>query len=398
MQLSSERRKVLIVATTFPMPGIKGIPPFVQTLANSVSDQFELKIQTIGRLKQRTDSRARIENGLCVQRTTRRSDNEGSGILSSLAPRTFVRECWLLARFTINLVMDLRQNEYELVHIHWGAPFPSIVRILRAIGLIPRDLRYVVSMHGADVLLFGSKFSPVMKFGLRGASLWTAVNRRDLAYVRSKLGGSAPSSLLLPMPVDPIFSQKPSSYNENRRDKLRLLYVGRLVPKKGAREFLDAIQYLKHPENFEITVVGSGPLKDSLQSEFDDIAQFLGACSPREIRTLLDNSTIFVAPFIDQPNDREGLPVTILEAASVGVPIVTSPIAGILDLMEAGMVFEICSEPQDAQRLAVALQNTASRVWNFDQSLNKELISNRTIVERNFDEYARQTIMNIYSG
>lgn len=398
MQLSGEKRKVLIVATTFPMLGIKGIPPFVQTLANSVSDQFDLKIHTIGRLKQKTSSRATIENGLCVQRTTRRSDNEGSGILSSLAPRTFLQECWLLARFTINLVKDLRKNEYELVHIHWGAPFPSIVRILRIVRLIPRDLKYVVSMHGADVLLLDSMFSSIIKFGLQGASLCTAVNHRDLAFIRSKLSGGAPKLLLLPMPVDPIFSQKSTSFNEKRSEKIKLLYVGRLVPKKGAREFLNAIQYLKHPENFEITVVGSGPLQDSLQREFGNVAQFLGACSPQEIRSLLDNSTVFVAPFIDQPNDREGLPVTVLESASIGVPIVTSPIAGILDLTEAGMSFEICTEPQDAQKLAVAIQNTANRLSNFDQTLNNELILNRTIVGRNFDEYSRQTIMRIYDG
>ncbi|MBK5145712.1 glycosyltransferase family 4 protein [Budviciaceae bacterium BWR-B9] len=100
-------------------------------------------------------------------------------------------------------------------------------------------------------------------------------------------------------------------------DKIKLVYVGVLNDRKGVRELIDSFIKIER-QDVELSIVGSGPLSDSLIYS-DRRVIFYG--QRNDIADILANSDIFVS------NSKfEGLPMAVLEALSVGIPCLLSKI------------------------------------------------------------------------
>lgn len=117
----------------------------------------------------------------------------------------------------------------------------------------------------------------------------------------------------------------------------RLLYVGRLAAAKGLPVLLKSLGALqeRYPEIL-LTVVGDGEDRmrlEQLASELglDRNVKFLGYKSQTEVRQYLQETDIFVLPSF-----AEGVPVSLMEAMASGVPVISTRIAGISELVEDG--------------------------------------------------------------
>jgi glycosyltransferase involved in cell wall biosynthesis len=117
----------------------------------------------------------------------------------------------------------------------------------------------------------------------------------------------------------------------------RLLTVGRMASVKGIPILLDAIKSLlpKHP-NLTLTVVGDGPERKDFEQHANNLGiqsnvHFLGYQSQSQVRDHLNNTDVFVLPSF-----AEGVPVVLMEAMAAGVPVVTTRIAGIAELVDDG--------------------------------------------------------------
>jgi colanic acid/amylovoran biosynthesis glycosyltransferase len=117
----------------------------------------------------------------------------------------------------------------------------------------------------------------------------------------------------------------------------RVLMVARLSPEKGHLVLLEAVKLLgDRGRRVEVDLVGPGDFGDELRSiaaslGIADRVHFLGACSPSEINQQLRASDVFCLPSF-----AEGLPVALMEAMAVGVPVVTTYISGIPELVIDG--------------------------------------------------------------
>ncbi len=118
----------------------------------------------------------------------------------------------------------------------------------------------------------------------------------------------------------------------------KLLYVGRLAAAKGLPILFEAIAALKSrcSEPIVLTVIGDG--SDRLQLEhyvaelgIEQQIQFVGYKSQSEVRTYLQEADIFVLPSF-----AEGVPVSLMEAMASGIPVISTRIAGISELVEDG--------------------------------------------------------------
>jgi len=115
-----------------------------------------------------------------------------------------------------------------------------------------------------------------------------------------------------------------------RRD---ILYVGRLVEKKGCRYLLEAFEQVQDDfPDYRLVIVGNGPLEAQLKSyarERGVRAEFLGAIPADQVRQRLDDTRVFCLPSITADNgDAEGLGLVIIEAQAAGVPVITSARGG----------------------------------------------------------------------
>jgi colanic acid/amylovoran biosynthesis glycosyltransferase len=210
----------------------------------------------------------------------------------------------------------------SVVHAHFGGDAWLVS------GSVTTPL--VVTLHGHDVTrqpespgVKGLRYRRNLRTVFGRAAVLLAVSEpiREAAIHR----GADPAKVRvhhtgvyvppLPAPADPQWD---------------VIFVGRFVDKKGADDLITALSMLDRPRAL---FVGSGPLAEKTQAYAAELgvdATFLGAQTPEEVARHLAASRILVAPSRTAADgDSEGLPTTILEAAALGVPAVSTRHSGI---------------------------------------------------------------------
>ena len=142
----------------------------------------------------------------------------------------------------------------------------------------------------------------------------------------------------------------------------RVLSIGRLVPKKGFDVLVRACAELAgRGQTFDCRIVGDGPVR----ADLDELIERLGLTGcvriePARPQTgLLDayaEASVFVlAPTVQPDGDRDGLPNVIQEAMAAGVPVVSTTISGIPEVVQDGLT-GLLVPPGDPRALADALE------------------------------------------
>jgi glycosyltransferase involved in cell wall biosynthesis len=145
---------------------------------------------------------------------------------------------------------------------------------------------------------------------------------------------------------------------------LRLLFMGRLVEQKGCRQLLVAARFLKQrAADWRLTMVGAGPLEDELRGTIDkwDLA---------DVVTLVPwqddvHRVLAQADAVILPSHREGMSNVVLEAMSLGVPVVATDVgANRFMLGEEGRPFIVATNDAKAlcEAMLAILNDTPARV------------------------------------
>jgi glycosyltransferase involved in cell wall biosynthesis len=128
-------------------------------------------------------------------------------------------------------------------------------------------------------------------------------------------------------------------------EQLRVAAVARLIPKKGIDVLLRALAELRRPPAtpFRLVVAGDGPERPGLEALARELGcegavEFRGAVSNREVRALLESSDVLALPSRarDRLGDRDGIPVVLMEALALGVPVVAGDLPAVRELVEDG--------------------------------------------------------------
>lgn len=107
-----------------------------------------------------------------------------------------------------------------------------------------------------------------------------------------------------------------------------ILFVGRLSKDKRVEPIIQAVLGM---ENLHLTIVGDGEEYHSLISYESEMVHFAGAVSPGEVKQYMENADILV-----MNSAFEGIPMTILEAISYGLPVVSTNVGGIGEVLHFG--------------------------------------------------------------
>lgn len=144
-------------------------------------------------------------------------------------------------------------------------------------------------------------------------------------------------------------------------NQVRILSVGRLIEKKGFKYLIDACKLLSDRGlDFRCDIVGDGP-QGELQSQINkyglqNVVKLLGAFEQNQVLRSFKESDIFSLPCVIARNgDRDGIPVVLMEAMACQLPVVTTGVTGIPDLVHDGETGLLVAQ-RNASELADALQ------------------------------------------
>lgn len=249
----------------------------------------------------------------------------------------------------------LKQRKVDAIHAHWLIPQGWIAALLSQHFNIP----FILTSHGGDLFgLQGKLLTNIKRKVAEKAATMTVVSQAMQEYL-DQVNIKPKTLKVIPMGVD-LKGRFIPGPNIQRHDN-ELLFVGRLVPKKGLNYLLDILPVLlqKYPK-LRLNIVGFGPEEDVLKAQVEQLnlqqhVNFLGALSQEELPALYQRTTLFVAPFVRAKNgDQEGLPVALMEAIGCGCPAVVGYVAGIEDLLGKDIT-HIAVNPQQPQELIDAI-------------------------------------------
>lgn len=174
----------------------------------------------------------------------------------------------------------------------------------------------------------------------------------------------------------------------------RLLGIGRLVEKKGFRYLLEACRLLaERGQDFECHIIGGGPEMEALRALRDayglgNRVELLGPQPQERVRELLNRADVFALPcVVASDGDRDGIPVVLMEAMALEVPVVSTSLSGIPELIHDGhngrlvppgdavaladAIAGLLADPAFARRLAAQGRLTIAREFDIEQSITQ---------------------------
>lgn len=153
----------------------------------------------------------------------------------------------------------------------------------------------------------------------------------------------------------------PRKTSKKEQHPIKILTVSRFVEKKGIEYLIKSIPLvLKEIPNCEFIVVGSGPLMESLQDlakrlNVDSVIKFKGDVSDSDLLNYYNDADMFVLPCIVAKNgDRDGIPVAMMEAMALEIPLISTNVSGIPELVEDG-ISGILVPPKDEKAISEAV-------------------------------------------
>lgn len=256
-----------------------------------------------------------------------------------------------------SLKFFLRSRNVRLLHAHFGTGGVSALWHARR-----TRIPLVCTFHGFDVTrLAHSKsirnriYRQQLKQLFGYSSALIAVSD-FIGQQLVSLGAPREKITVLPIGI-PIESDVRSSSETGSG----IVFVGRLVEKKGVADLFDAVNLLSEPlRRTPITIVGYGPMQKKLQAHAQLLGldcRFTGKLSSDEIAEVLSSAAIFCGPSkTADDGDAEGFGMVFLEAALQGLPVVAYRHGGVSEAVCHG-VTGLLAEEGDVEELSSCIAN-----------------------------------------
>ncbi|MDP3983537.1 MAG: glycosyltransferase [Acidimicrobiia bacterium] len=239
-----------------------------------------------------------------------------------------------------------RARDYTNIHAHFATSAAVVAGYAGTLSARP----VTVTAHAKDI--FHVDNAPLLSHRLARASTVVTVSRFNERHLRSVLPGKEvvhiPNGVAAEAVVGP-------------REGGPVLAVARLVPKKGLDVLIDAVALLHSGgADLPVEIIGDGPLAEDLQRQVEQLdlgslVRFRGALPHELVDEAYQRCSMVVLPCrIDSNGDRDGLPTVLVEAMARGLPVISTNLVGIPELVQderTGLVVP----PDEPKALAAAI-------------------------------------------
>lgn len=293
-------------------------------------------------------------------------------------------------------VIHFLDKEFDIIHCHFG-PNGIIGIQLKNIGV---SGKVVTTFHGYDMSLFISD---------RGENVYKKLFLQcDLCMPISncwkkkliQLGCNENKIMVHRMGID----LEKFQYSERKiqpERPIKILTLGRLVEKKGHECVIKAVaEVIAKHKNIIYMIAGDGPLRNKLEYLVAELkiknhVRFLGTVEQDEALKLYQQAHFLILHGVTPSNgEQEGIPVVLMEAQAVGLPVISTYHSGIPELVEDGKTGFLIPE-KDVDALAEKLEYLIEHpeIWP------KTGRAGREFIEKHYDiKKLNKRLVQIYKG
>lgn len=278
-------------------------------------------------------------------------------------------------RMMKEMIVHRRRLRYATVYLPEPGPMLAMMMLQVVPGFRPK--RLILTFHGSEILKFHN--NPLKR--------WLTRQLLNRAYRISVLTGythellcerfpeAIGKTFLTPGALRADFDGDPCANTPKRQDRIVILTVGRLHPRKGQLFIIEAIQALPaaQQELIEYWLVGSGS-KENYEERLKESAsrsgltvRFLGRVPDDELARIYCQADIFAMTSIDHRHSVEGFGLVYLEASAHGLPVVAHSVGGVPEAVVDG-VTGLLVRPSDRAALTAAFSRLIA-----DQNLRRKL-------------------------
>lgn len=366
----THRPTLLVLASTYPRWHGDPEPGFVHELSKRLTDDFHVIVlgpHAPGSMPHETMDGVEVIRYRYAPQRWETLVNDG-GIVTNLrrniwkfllVPGFVLAQAWQAWRL-------IQKRGVRVVHAHWIMPQGLICALLQR--LPGRKVPYVVTSHGADLFaLKGAVLDALKRLVVRRSAATTVVSnamRQEL----EKIGAEIAKVSVQSMGVDLEERFTPDPRLERSCDEI--LFVGRLVEKKGLRHLINAMPAILFAhQTAHLTVVGFGPEEAALRAQLEILGlqnkvKLEGAVTQALLPSYYRRATVFVVPFVQAVGgDREGLGLVVVEAIGCGCPVIAGDVPAVRDLPVevvdpsnkdelANAILRVLGDPASAKQLA----------------------------------------------
>jgi glycosyltransferase involved in cell wall biosynthesis len=300
--------------------------------------------------------------------------------IPTLPKGSAIRKVLVFIKALILLSWQLLNQKIDLVHIHVserGSAFRQALTTMIA-WLLRKPV--ILHTHSADFHVFYANLPQIIQFGLSWifckSTRFIVLSDSWKKFYIENLSLQPEQVIVLPNPVKfPV--EIPQRINSQ---KVNFLFLGRIGERKGVFDLITAFANLplEQKQNAELTIAGDGEgekAKDIIAKlNLSEYITILDWVNEKQRDELLAKADVFVLP-----SYNEGLPMALLEAMSWQLPVITTPVGGIPELVinnQNGLLVP----PGDVQKLSTAMQSLIS-----DQELKQRLGKNARDSVKSFD-------------
>ncbi|HSL47017.1 MAG TPA: glycosyltransferase [Anaerolineales bacterium] len=272
----------------------------------------------------------------------------------------------------------LRGKQGDHLHAHFIDRAALVALIVSRLLKVP----YSVTAHADDI--FNEPVLAVEK--ISEAKFTVTVSEFNRKHLLQQYPGLDAKKLHVLHPwIDLNHFKPPAARPEN--NSFWILSVGRLVENKG-HQFLITACHLLHQQGLklECNIIGRGPLKQELEAliaqyDLQEVVHLLGEQPQSEVRRLLSQSDMFaLACTVATSGDRDGMPVAIAEAMAMEIPVISTTIVGIPEMVQPGTGFLV--PEKDAEALAEAIH----KIYSLERPARIQMgKSGRAVIAEHFD-------------
>ena len=398
MTKNSKKPTLLVLASTFPRWNDDTEPRFVYDLCLRLKEEYTLIV--LAPHEKGAENKEVIE-GLQVYRYRYAPDfleilaYEG-GISAKLKGNKLnylILPFFFLGQW-IAIIKLLKQYPIKAIHAHWLIPQGILALVAR---LVSRNKPAILcTSHGGDLYGLNDPISKTIKrYVIKNVDAMTVVSYAMQDEIK-KFVPTAKQVVVAPMGTD--LSNLFIPDDSVKRKPYQLLFVGRLVEKKGLQYLLQAMpDIIKHYPETCLNIAGTGPEQALLEVLVKELKLtkhvfFLGRLSHQALVNEYRQAAMAVFPFVQAKNgDVEGLGLVMIEAMGCGCPVIASDIPAVRDVIidgKTGVLLESANSKDIATKILTLYTNTPAR---------KKLVTQaRKFVVNNFDwNISRNTYSDI---